>query len=188
MAIAQSKRDVLIDSALGLFKTQGINTTGIELIIRKANVSKKTLYHHFKSKDELVLAALRKDDELGRNALMQYAESASIDPKQKILAIFDFYEMWFKSKSFRGCLFTNSAAELSEQAAPAKSICAEHKQRISDFIRQLAQQAGAPQPDELAWQINLLLEGAIVYAWVVKDKEASLKAKKMAQIILDTAF
>lgn len=183
-----SKREALINSALNLFKHNGINTTGVEAIVSQAGVSKKTLYNHFKSKEELLLAVLRKDDELGRNALMQYAEKQAETPEDKILAIFDFYGLWFNGENFKGCFFSNSAAEIADELAPSRRICAEHKLLIANYIQKLATQAGVNAPEELAWQLNLLLEGSIVYASVIGDKQAATKARKMAGIILNDAL
>ena len=179
-----SKREVVIDSAILLFKKFGINSTGVEHIIKEANVSKKTLYNHFKTKDDLVLASLRKDDEVGRNALMRYAEKASDDPKLQILAIFDFYNLWFNSASFNGCLFTNSAGEISEENAAGRRICAEHKRLIQQYIENLAIKAGIENPKETALKLNLLLEGSIVYAYVMDKKSAALEAKKIAALFV----
>lgn len=183
-----SKREAVVDTALKLFKTNGINSTGVEEIVKTAEVSKKTLYNHFKSKEELVLTALRKDDEIGRNALMKFADQASDDPIQKIMAIFDFYQMWFASHSFKGCLFINSAAEIAVDSEPLKHLCAEHKILIANYIEKLAEQAHANDPKELAKRLNLLLEGAIVYAFVVRDDEAAERAKEMAKIYLSHHF
>ncbi len=183
-----SKREVVVDTALKLFKTKGINSTGVEEIIKTANISKKTLYNHFKSKEELVLATLRKDDEIGRNALMKFAEQASDDPIQKIMAIFDFYKMWFESPTFKGCLFINSAAEIAEDSNSLKHVCTEHKILIAKYIEKLAEQSHVKNPKELAKRLNLLLEGAIVYAFVVKDDQSALRAKEMANITIAHHF
>lgn len=181
-----SKREVVIDTAIVLFKKYGINSTGVESIIKEANVSKKTLYNHFKTKDDLILASLRKDDEIGRNSLMRYAEQASDDPKFQILAIFDFYNLWFNSVNFNGCLFTNSAGEIAEENAAGKRICAEHKRLIQQYIENLAIEASIDNPKDIALKLNLLLEGSIVYAYVMENKSAALEAKKIAALILNT--
>lgn len=183
----QSKREQVVDSAITLFKHNGINTTGIDSIVDKAQVSKKTLYNHFKTKDDLILAALRKDDEIGRNALMQFVDRCKSDSIGKILSIFDFYEMWFNSEHFKGCFFINSAAEIAQMNESQKNVCAEHKVLIASFIEKLAIQAGASEPASLAKALNILLEGATVYAYVVKDKHAIKQAKIMAQTLISTS-
>lgn len=180
-----SKRDTVIDTALFLFKKNGINLTGVNEIAKEAQISKKTLYNHFSSKEELVLAALRKDDELGRNALMRYAKNSSDDPNEKLLAIFDFYFLWFSSENFNGCLFTNSAAEISEENVAGKHICAEHKLLIEEFVMELLVKSNKPNPKQTAEKINLLLEGAIVYAYVLDKPSAVKEAKEIASMLLN---
>lgn len=183
----QAKRDVIVDSALRLFKQQGINSTGVAAISDAANTSKKTLYKYFSSKEELVLAALRKDDEIGRNALLNYIQRAQGEPIEKILSIFDFYHGWFNSPTFTGCMFTNSAAEIADTHEPSRRVCAEHKLIIAEYIEKLLRKAGVLEPVEKAKQLNLLLEGAIVYAFVIKDKNSAITAKSMAELILKQA-
>lgn len=183
-----SKREHIIQEALKLFYQSGFNATGIDKIISEAGVSKKTLYNHFRSKDELILATLRKRDELFRNNLMRETERLASTPKERLLAVFDVVGAWFHEKGFSGCMFINASAEFSDSNAPSRVLCAEHKRLISDYLENLAKQAGAKDPEELSKQLNLLIEGAIVYAHVVGDKEASERAKKMAEVFLNLAL
>ncbi len=179
-----SKREVVIDAAIRLFKKNGVNLTGVEDIIREANVSKKTLYNHFNTKDELILAALRKDDELGRNALMKYVGQSSDDIKSQILSIFDFYHSWFNSQDFNGCFFIKTAAELKQSNDAARGVCADHKRLIQAYIEKLLHNAEVIEAKLVAERINMLLEGATIYAQVMSDKRAAIKAKAMAEYYL----
>lgn len=131
---------------------------------------------------------LRKDDEIGRNALMRYAENASKDPVQQILAIFDFYNGWFNSSSFNGCLFINAAGEISDENIAAKKICAEHKILIQQYIEKLATKANISASKKIALQLNMLLEGSIVSAYIMKNKTAALDAKEIARLLLKLAI
>jgi AcrR family transcriptional regulator len=99
---ALSKRDVIVAAALRLFYRHGFNATGIERIIKEAGVSKKALYNHFKSKDELVLATLRQRDELFRNNLMRETERLGSTPRERLLSVFDVHHQWFQQKDFSG--------------------------------------------------------------------------------------
>ncbi|MEQ9071594.1 MAG: TetR/AcrR family transcriptional regulator, partial [Gimesia chilikensis] len=109
-----SKRDQIVDKALQLFYRQGFNGTGVDTIITEAGVSKKTLYSHFRTKDELILATLRKRDELFRNNLMRETERRTSDPRERLFAVFDFLTGWFHEEGFSGCMFINAAAEFAE--------------------------------------------------------------------------
>ena len=185
---ALSKRDQIISVAQKLFYQNGFHATGIDRIIKEAGVSKKTLYNHFKSKDELVLAALRKRDELFRNSLMRKTERLGGTANERLLSIFDAVGEWLQEKDFAGCMFINASAEYSQANSPSHIVCAEHKRLVREYIRELAVQAEVDNPEELSQQLNLLIEGAIVDAHVSGNKNAADQAKKIASILLNQIF
>ena len=184
-----SKRDDLIDTALRLFYTGGYNATGIDKILAESGVAKMTLYKHFRSKDELILAALNRRDEQFRNWLMGEIEKASPDPKERLLSMFDALEIWFRGKAFKGmgfsgCAFINVAGEFGDPDHPAHRVAAEHKRRIIDYLTGLCEDAGFENPGEMAEELALLKEGAIATAQVRDMPEAARIAKKMARRLL----
>ena len=182
---ALSKREQIVSVALELFYQNGFHATGIDRIIKEAGVSKKTLYNHFRSKDELVLAALRKRDELFRNNLMRKVERLSHVPKERLLSMFDAISDWINEKDFVGCMFINASAEYSEADNPSHIVCAEHKRLVREYIRDLAVQAEMDKPEELSQQLNLLIEGAIVDAHVSGNKLAATQAKEIAAMLIN---
>jgi len=184
---AVSKREQIVSEALKLFYRDGFNATGVDKIARVAGVSKKTLYNHFKSKNELVLATLRKRDEMFRNKIMRETERLGKTPEQRLLSIFDAHDSWFREKGFSGCMFINASAEYSAQDNPCHVVSAEHKRLVRDYIRDQAQQAGIEDPELLALQLNLLLEGAIVDAHVSGNTESAKLAKSMAEVVVRLA-
>ncbi len=183
-----SKRDQIIDVALNLFYQGGFNATGVDKITAESGATKKTIYSHFRSKDELILATLRRRDELFRNNFMRSVERLGKTPRQRLDAVFDTIDVWFNSRHFSGCMFINAAAEFSEQDNPCHIVCAEHKRLMFEYIRELAENAGAKNPGELSQELNLLIEGATVQAHVCGDKKAGIKAKEMAQLFIDRAL
>jgi len=185
---ALSKREQIVTEALKLFYRDGFHATGIDKICKDAGVSKKTLYNHFKSKHELILATLRLRDEGFRNKFMRETERRGKTPRDRLLAMFDALGAWTEEKDFSGCMFINASAEFSALNDPIHLFSAEHKRLIRDYIRELGEQAGVRNPSELAGQLNLLLEGAIVEAHVSGNTQAAQTAKKIAQIIVDNAF
>ncbi len=185
---AHSKRDQIISVAQKLFYQNGFHATGIDRIIKEAGVSKKTLYNHFKSKDELVLAALRKRDELFRNSLMRKTECLGSTAKERLLSIFDVVGEWFEDKDFAGCMFINASAEYSDADNPSHMVCAEHKRLVREYIRELAVQAEIDNPEELSQQLNLLIDGAIVDAHVSGNIDAASQAKKIAFVLLNQNY
>jgi AcrR family transcriptional regulator len=185
---APSKREQIVTEALKLFYREGFNATGVDRISAQAGVSKKTLYNHFKSKDELVLTTLRKRDGIFRNRIMRETERLGSTPRERLLAIFDAHDLWFQENDFSGCMFINAAAEFSSQDDPNHIVCAEHKRLVRDYIADLAEQAGVQHPQALAMQLNLLLEGAIVEAHVSGNTGAAKLARSMAAVFVEQAF
>lgn len=186
----KSRRDELIDTALRLFYTHGFNATGIDKILSESGVAKMTLYKHFRSKEELILAALQRRDETFRNWLMAEMEKTSADPRARLLAMFDALKDWFEGRAFpglgySGCAFINAAGEFGDLDHPAHRVATEHKRRIVEYLSKICAQTGARDPDDLAEQLSLLKEGAIVAAQVRGMPESAMIAKKMAEIVLD---
>lgn len=179
-----SKREQIIDVALQLFYKDGFSATGVEKIREAANVSKKTLYNHFKSKDELILTVLRRRDEQFRNGFMRAVERFGTTPEERLEAVFDAADEWFNDEGFCGCMFINASAEFTDADNPCHVVAAEHMRLMHDYIKGLAERAGAKNPDELAEQLFLLIKGATVDAHVSGDKKAAIKAKKMGKIII----
>ena len=183
-----SKREELIKTAVELFAKSGIHATGIDTIVKHSGVTKKTLYAHFRSKEELVLAALRHYDSLARNEFMRRVESGGKTPKARLLAIFDVAQHWFQQKNFYGCLFINTIGEFSDKDTPIRQICQEYKKLVKGYIRELCQQAGALQPRELAEELGLLLEGATVTAQISQNPKTAQIAKRAAKALIDKAI
>lgn len=188
----KSRRDDLVETALKLFYMHGFNATGIDRILSESGVAKMTLYKHFRSKDELILAALHLRDERFRNWLMSEMEKASTDPEERLLAMFDALETWFRGKAFKdlgfsGCAFINAASEFAAHDHPAHRIASEHKRRIVDYLEKTCREAQLPQPERMAECLALLKEGAIATAHVRNMPEAAMLARDMARTMIDAA-
>jgi AcrR family transcriptional regulator len=182
--MAQGKRDELVETALELFGREGFHATGIDRILAEAGVAKMTLYHHFRSKDELILAALRLRDERFRNDFMRSVERKTEDRTQRLLAIFDVLGELFDSKNFRGCAFINACAEYGDRDSAIHAIAIEHKRLVFGYVRELTQAAGVPEPEPLARQLCLLMEGVIVTAQVSGDADAAVQARAVAELLV----
>ena len=182
--MASRKRDHLIDTAHDLFYQNGFHATGIDKILEKAGVARMTLYNHFKSKDELILAALRRRDEKFRNWFMRAVERLGKTPRDRLLAIFDVLEEWISGKDYSGCMFVNASAEFADPDDPIHMAAGEHKNLILKFLRELTVAADATEPEELADGLMLLMEGAIVMSYVAGDQNAAARAKTAANTLI----
>jgi AcrR family transcriptional regulator len=185
--LMQSKREQLISTATKLFAAKGFHATGIDTILAESGIAKKTLYNHFRTKDELILAVLRQHDSAFRNYYMRQVEVLADKPEDRLLAIFDVAEQWFSQNNFFGCMFINAIGEYSEQDTPIREVCREYKKLMHSYIKSLAEQAAASDPGKLADELALLLEGAIVTAQVSQRTNAAKTAKHIAQTIITNA-
>lgn len=176
----QPRKQHLIDTALTLFNLHGYHATGIDLILKESKVSKATLYKHFRSKGELILAALEQRHEQVLLTFKTSVEKASETGESPISAIFDSLDAWFNSDTFLGCNFINVSAEYADENHPLKRFAAAHKQAVVDLIKTQCLNNGA-NSDLQANQIDLLIEGAIVMAHTRGIKSAALMAKGMAE-------
>jgi AcrR family transcriptional regulator len=179
------KREQLIKTAVELFGKNGIHATGIDTIVEQSGVTKKTLYAHFRSKEELVLAALRHYDGQFRNSFMRQVEAKGRTPKTRLLAIFDVGEAWFRKNNFYGCMFINAVGEHSGPDTSLRYVCSDFKRMMADFIHDLCTKMGARNPQHLAEELALLFEGAIVTAQVSRKPEAAKIAKRVAKVLID---
>ncbi len=186
--MASSRRDHLIDTAIEIFYRDGFHATGIDKILAQSGVAKMTLYNHFRSKDELILAALRRRDENFRNWFVRAVEGRATAPRERLLALYDVLAEWIAGDDFNGCMFINASAEFADAGDPVHATAAEHKRLILAYIHDLAGAAGAADADALAWDLMLLVEGAIVMAHVAGEKDAAARARRAAETMVAGAL
>ncbi len=178
-------RAQLINTAIELFHEYGYHATGVDKIIEKAGVSKKTLYTYFRSKEELLIAALRHYDGVFRNNFMRQVDRSAKTPQDRLLAIFDVAETWFSQKKFFGCMFINVIGEHSQKESPIRDICKQFKRMMRNYIKDLCVQAGAEEPDILADKLALIFEGAVVTSQVSQAPESAKTAKDIARSLVE---
>lgn len=178
------RRDHIIEVAIKLFCEHGFHATGVDRIMREAKVSKKTLYNHFRSKDELILAALQKHDSVFRNNFVKDVEQLSSTPKGQLLAIFDAAENWFSGQNFFGCMFVNVVGEYSDANSPMRGVSKSFKDMVWRYILSLCEKAGVNEPEKMANELALLFEGAIVTAQISGSPVSASTAKNIASQLL----
>src|SRR5690349_12032461 len=181
-------RDRLIDTAIALFNRYGFHATGVDRIVAVAKVAKKTLYAHFPSKEDLILAALSRKRAAFADTFLPAVTATSPEPRERLLNLFELAKTWFKDPEFFGCIFVNAAAEYSEPNHPINAAAKEYKTILRNFAHAQAEAGGAADPDTLADQIALLFEGATTVAQVSGCPEAAATARSIAVQLIDSAF
>jgi AcrR family transcriptional regulator len=181
-------RERVLKTASRLFAREGIRAVGVDRIAAEADVGKMTLYRHFATKDELVVATLEGADGPARAMLAAAMDRAGGDPWARLLAPFQMLEPWFTGRGFHGCPFMNASLELHDPGHPATAVAARHKAATRDVFAVAAVAAGlhddAAQP--LADQLALLFDGAIAQAQM-RDPAAVARAALTAATTLVTA-
>lgn len=173
------KRQVLVDTALKLFYENGVNSIGINEILKVSGIAKKTLYRHFESKNALVLEALKQRN----NDFLEWLDdclSGATSDSELISKLFGALASWFSNSEaalgeFRGCFFIKTSAEFSDPNSEVSLYCQLHKQQVRELIRS---RLSKPSNDYLD-AICLLKEGAITTAYVSNDLSAPLKCIAM---------
>lgn len=154
-------KDQLFQTAARLFYQQGYRATGVDTIAAASGIGKMTLYRHYPSKDDLIVAYLRDSDRIFREGFEQITAEAPTS-REKLLAFFVSLQSYVMSEVCYGCPFLNAAAEYPDPAHPAHRVAVEHKRVIRARFRQLAESGGAARPDELAGALMLLMDGAFM--------------------------
>lgn len=182
----KNARDRLLDTAIDLFYANGVNSIGLDNIIADTGVTKTTFYNHFESKEDLVVAALKKRDEWEVAAFQRAVRSvAGDDPRAQLFGVFDVFDRWFNDPSFGGCMFINAAAEFPDPRDPVHQVAAEHKKRSRDWYRDLAKQAGANDPEHFADLYTTLVEGVLILRHVHGRNDAARTTRSLVVRLID---
>jgi AcrR family transcriptional regulator len=158
----------------------------VDKVIAESGVAKATLYKHFPSKDDLVVAYLDVSDTAWQEALRSAAEAAGPDPREQLVGMFDALVGAWRREGFHGCAFINTAAE-SEPGTRVHARTVEHKLAVRDWVRELARAAGARDADALARGLTLLLDGGLAAGVLDGDPAAAAAAKDAARALVDAS-
>lgn len=162
----------------------GICATGMDLIVQTSGVARKTLYRYFRTKDDLVAEALRERDQRWMHWFIESVGDAGM-PSERLLRLFQVLQGWFDSQGFRGCAFINAAGETGDPADPIRVVAKDHKEKLQAYVQSLCEALGTDQPQQLAEQLMILIEGAITVALVSGDTHSATRAQGLARILLE---
>lgn len=166
----------ILDSAERLFYAQGIQRVGVNAVVAAAGISKRTLYKHFASREQLVAATLE------RRAARQPREASAGPPLQEILGVFERLERWFGSARFRGCPFSNAIAELGgDPDHAALAVARGVKERHTAWFESQLRRLDVPEPAWTALQLSILVEGALASAMQRSGDAAAAQVARAAR-------
>jgi AcrR family transcriptional regulator len=180
-------RERLVTAAYELFARQGVQAVGVDAIIERSGVARQTLYRHFGSKQELVLAFLERREEVWTYGwLAAEVHRRERDPSRRLLTIFDVFDEWFRDPDFEGCSFINVMLEYPAPDHPLHQAAASYLARIRGFLTELATDAGIADPAGFARQWHILMKGSIVAAGE-GDRDAARRGKQIGRVLLAAA-
>lgn len=177
-------RDRIIAAAYQLFATRGIRAVGVNEVIARAGVAKATLYKHFRSKDDLVLAFLdERERRWTRDEIQAEATRRGSTPRERLLAIFDVFDAWFQRRDFEGCSFINVLLETADVDHVVGRESAARLANIRAIVKEFAQAAGLRDPEAFSHSWHILMKGSIVAA-AEGDRLAAQRAKAMGRMLI----
>src|ERR1700754_865043 len=132
--VATQARRRLLETAERLFYAEGTRAVGVERILEESGVGRASFYRHFASKDDLIVAVLRRRDTAWREWLATRVEALASTAHAKPLAVFDALEERFGWQDFRGCAFINTIVETADPASAAHAVAIEHKSAVIDYL------------------------------------------------------
>ena len=182
---AQLTRKRILQAAYGLFRKQGFNRVTMDEIASAAGLTKRTLYHHFESKDRLLADVLEEQDQLALLAFQTFGERLTGSPEAIVAGMFRELAVWADRPRWAGSGFTRLVIELADLPGhPARRIARKHKAKLEEFLADLLARSGVERPKELARAVWLLSEGAISLILVHGDRGYAVAASQAATMIV----
>jgi AcrR family transcriptional regulator len=181
---ATPARERILQTAAELFYRDGYGAVGVDTIIARAGVAKTTLYRHFPSKDALIVAYLERADERFW-AWFEHAITEQPDPRTRLQALFDAVAKLAASPACLGCTFQGAASEFPSQDHPGHRVARRHKQAVLKRLLELARDAGAEDPAQLARELLLVMDGAFAAARMFGHRNPAAAAPQAAAALLE---
>ena len=184
MSVQSDARNRLLDTAYELFSTRGVRGVGIDEVVAKADVAKATLYRHFPSKDELVLAFLQEREHRWTfDWVAAQARQRGDTPEEHLLGIFDLFDEWFRREDFEGCSFINVLLEMSADH-PAGRACVSTWRTSAASSRSSRKRPACATRRSSPGPWHILMKGSIVQA-AEGDVDAARRAQALARLLIE---
>ena len=180
-------RQRILDTASTLFYERGVRAVGVDLVVDESGVAKTSLYRHFRTKDDLIVAFLEREDVEFWGQWDDVAARHADDPAGEIEAHMRWIGKRLARANYRGCPQINVAAEFAEADHPAREVSRQHMLAMRKRLAELARRLGAARPSDLAAQLGLLINGAFVSASLLAPDEATRVLLASARAMLAAA-
>ena len=178
-------REHILEAAFQLFYQNGIGNVGVDEVIETSGVSRMTLYHQFGSKEALMLEVLKRRIKT-RLEWLASADRART-PKARLLRVFDLVVEWTHSREFRGCALVNATVEMPHASAELRKLARGYKATVREKLERHARDGGLKHPVQLAYQLQVLIEGATVLSVLQGNTDAAQQARRAARTLIAAA-
>lgn len=185
--MAKNMRERILHAASDLFRTRGINATGVDTIVAEAGIAKMTLYKYFRTKEDLVLEVVTRRSREFAEKLSASLDKSVSEPTEKLQKLFDYVEEWLADPQCGGLPFLKASAEFPQPESPVHQLSAELSQEFREYITGLAREAGIRTPEALGLQLAMLIEGAVLSEQLSRGSGALEHARQAARILIETA-
>ena len=180
-------KDKVFKTAARMFYRHGYRAVGVDTLAAESGIGKMTLYRHYPTKDDLIVAYLKDSNELFWSNFEEITKDAPT-AREKLVAFFEGLQEYVQSPACYGCPFLNVATEYPEADHPGHQVAIEHKQSVRTRFRQLAEEAGARKPEFLADQLFLLMDGAYMASRMFGANNPAAHLAEAAQILVDSSL
>jgi AcrR family transcriptional regulator len=184
VAVASDVRQRILDTASTLFYERGVRAVGVDLVVDESGVAKTSLYRHFRTKDDLIAAFLKREDEDFWSVWDRVAKAVQGYPRTELDAHLAWIGERVERPNYRGCPQINVAAEFPEPDHPARKVAEAHKREMRRRLKVIAERLGALRPEELAGQLSVLINGAFVSSQIFEPGEATPLLRRAADALI----
>jgi len=184
---ATDVRERILETASGLFYREGVRAVGVDLVVAAAGVAKTSLYRHFRTKDDLIAAFLKREDEDFWRTWDEVAQAHRDDPAGELQAHMDWIGERVGRPNYRGCPQLNVAAEFPQADHPARQVATAHKLELRRRLLDIAQRLGVARRETLAGQLAVLINGAFVSSPILSAAEAKDLLQQATKALIEAA-
>jgi len=181
----EATRRQILDAAYELFYRKGYARVGVDEVAALARVTKRTLYYHFKSKDDLLAEVLSWQAQLAVARIRKYENNYTGGAQRFLVVLFSEFKKWSAKPGWSGSGITRLAMELADLPGhPARTVARRHKEEVQTWVAEMLQKAGVRSARARAKEVQLLLEGANALTLITGDRVYSDVAASAARRLL----
>ncbi|QOV88789.1 TetR/AcrR family transcriptional regulator [Humisphaera borealis] len=184
--MAAGTRERLIEAATVLFYREGFRSVGLDQVLGDVGITKTAFYKHFESKDDLMVEALNRQNVWLQNHFLQtIREHGGTSARGQLLSLFQAIEQIMNEPGYHGCIFISAIMEFPQPYDPAHLAAVENRRAIERIIVEIAERARASDPEALAKEVCLIIEGAFVSQQLTRDTASLAAARRLVESVVD---